>query len=124
MAKILKFDDDARRRLEAGVNKLADAVKVTLGPKGRNVVLDKKFGAAVLAVDNRVSDVDGNGDNRSRLIRGTTRAYCKDFTRLGLFLCSVGDDQTAGGGLLGLVGPHDNTVFEWLELHARASIGD
>ena len=39
MAKILKFDDEARRALEAGVNKLADAVKVTLGPKGRNVVL-------------------------------------------------------------------------------------
>ena len=48
MAKILKFDDDARKSLEAGVNKLADAVKVTLGPKGRNVVLDKKFGAPPL----------------------------------------------------------------------------
>src|SRR5687768_2972095 len=45
MAKLLKFDEDARRALEAGVNKLADAVKVTLGPKGRNVVLEKKFGA-------------------------------------------------------------------------------
>src|SRR5688572_18614082 len=45
MPKILKFDDDARRSLEAGVNKLADAVKVTLGPKGRNVALDKKWGA-------------------------------------------------------------------------------
>ena len=45
MPKILKFDDEARRGLEAGVNKLADAVKVTLGPKGRNVVLEKKFGA-------------------------------------------------------------------------------
>ena len=43
MAKQLKFDDEARRALEAGVNKLADTVKVTLGPKGRNVVLDKKL---------------------------------------------------------------------------------
>jgi chaperonin GroEL len=51
MAKILKFDDDARRALEAGVNKLADAVKVTLGPKGRNVVLDKKFGAPTITND-------------------------------------------------------------------------
>ena len=51
MAKILKFDEDARRRLEAGVNKLADAVKVTLGPKGRNVVLDKKFGAPTITND-------------------------------------------------------------------------
>ena len=45
MAKILEFDEHARRSLERGVNKLADAVKVTLGPKGRNVVLDKKWGA-------------------------------------------------------------------------------
>ncbi len=51
MAKILKFDDDARKSLEAGVNKLADAVKVTLGPKGRNVVLDKKFGAPTITND-------------------------------------------------------------------------
>jgi chaperonin GroEL len=51
MAKILKFDDEARRALEAGVNRLADAVKVTLGPKGRNVVLDKKFGAPTITND-------------------------------------------------------------------------
>mgnify|MGYP000476326553 CR=1 FL=1 len=51
MSKILKFDDEARRSLEAGVNKLADAVKVTLGPKGRNVVLDKKFGAPTITND-------------------------------------------------------------------------
>jgi chaperonin GroEL len=51
MAKVLKFDEDARRSLEAGVNKLADAVKVTLGPKGRNVVLDKKFGAPTITKD-------------------------------------------------------------------------
>ena len=51
MPKILKFDDSARRGLEAGVNKLADAVKVTLGPKGRNVVLDKKFGAPTITND-------------------------------------------------------------------------
>src|SRR5688500_11812557 len=51
MSKILKFDDTARRGLEAGVNKLADAVKVTLGPRGRNVVLDKKFGAPTITND-------------------------------------------------------------------------
>ena len=51
MSKLLKFDDEARRALEAGVNKLADAVKVTLGPKGRNVVLDKKFGAPTITND-------------------------------------------------------------------------
>ena len=51
MAKILKFDEAARRGLEAGVNKLADAVKVTLGPKGRNVVIEKKFGAPTITKD-------------------------------------------------------------------------
>jgi chaperonin GroEL len=49
--KQLKFDENARRSLEAGVNKLADAVKVTLGPKGRNVVIDKKFGAPTITND-------------------------------------------------------------------------
>jgi len=48
---MLKYDDEARRALEAGVNKLADTVKVTLGPKGRNVVLDKKFGAPTITND-------------------------------------------------------------------------
>jgi chaperonin GroEL len=51
MAKNLKFDENARRALEAGVNKLADTVKVTLGPKGRNVVLEKKFGAPTITND-------------------------------------------------------------------------
>ncbi|GAA5178321.1 chaperonin GroEL [Rugosimonospora acidiphila] len=51
MAKILSFSDDARHLLEHGVNALADTVKVTLGPRGRNVVLDKKFGAPVITND-------------------------------------------------------------------------
>src|ERR1700690_4479229 len=51
MPKILKFDEAARRGLEAGVAKLADTVKVTLGPKGRNVVIDKKFGAPTITND-------------------------------------------------------------------------
>ncbi len=51
MAKILSFSEDARRRLERGVNILADAVKVTLGPKGRNVVIDKKWGAPTITKD-------------------------------------------------------------------------
>ncbi|MFI6538928.1 chaperonin GroEL [Nonomuraea sp. NPDC050547] len=51
MAKILEFDEDARRALERGVNALADAVKVTLGPRGRNVVIDKKFGAPTITND-------------------------------------------------------------------------
>jgi len=51
VAKILAFDEAARRALERGVNKLADAVKITLGPKGRNVVLEKKFGSPTITHD-------------------------------------------------------------------------
>jgi len=51
MAKMIAFDTEARRGLEAGMNKLADAVRVTLGPKGRNVVLDKKWGAPTITND-------------------------------------------------------------------------
>ena len=51
MAKLIKRGDEARKALEAGVNQLADTVKVTLGPKGRNVVLDKKFGAPLITND-------------------------------------------------------------------------
>src|SRR5438034_2745733 len=50
-AKELKFDEDARKALAVGVNKLADAVKITLGPRGRNVVLDKNYGPAVITKD-------------------------------------------------------------------------
>src|SRR5471032_2584911 len=51
MAKTLEFNDAARRSLERGVNALADAVKVTLGPRGRNVVIDKKWGAPTITND-------------------------------------------------------------------------
>src|SRR2546425_200892 len=50
-AKLLKFTEEARRALEAGVDKLADAVAITLGPRGRNVVLDKKWGAPTITND-------------------------------------------------------------------------
>lgn len=51
MAKEILYGEDARKKLEAGVNKLADTVKVTLGPKGRNVILDKKFGSPLITND-------------------------------------------------------------------------
>jgi chaperonin GroEL len=51
MAKMIAFDSEARRALESGMNQLADAVRVTLGPKGRNVVLDKKWGAPTITND-------------------------------------------------------------------------
>ena len=51
MAKQLKFSEDARQAILKGVDRLADAVRVTLGPRGRNVVLDKKFGAPTITKD-------------------------------------------------------------------------
>lgn len=51
MAKDIEYNETARRKLLEGVNKLANAVKVTLGPKGRNVVIDKKFGAPTITKD-------------------------------------------------------------------------
>jgi chaperonin GroEL len=51
MSKLVRFDEEARRGLESGVDRLADAVRVTLGPRGRNVVLDKKWGAPTITND-------------------------------------------------------------------------
>ena len=51
MSKLLSFSDESRRSLEKGVNNLANALKVTIGPKGRNVVIEKKFGAPDIVND-------------------------------------------------------------------------
>lgn len=51
MAKLIKFDEEARKKLEKGVNTLADAVKITLGPKGRNVILEKSYGSPLITND-------------------------------------------------------------------------
>jgi chaperonin GroEL len=62
MAKQIIFDEEARRALEKGVNALANTVKVTLGPKGRNVVLDKKFGARTITNDGVTIARESNRD--------------------------------------------------------------
>jgi len=77
--KELKFNEDARRSLERGVNILADAVKVTLGPKGRYVVLDKKFGAPTITNDGvtiaREIDVEDPFENQgAQLVREVATA--------------------------------------------------
>src|SRR5450759_4668273 len=63
MAKMLEFDESARRALERGVNHLADTVKVTLGPRGRNVVIDKKFGSPL-----KTNDVAGDGTTTATVL--------------------------------------------------------
>ena len=66
MAKEIKFGAEARAALEAGVNKLADTVRVTLGPKGRNVVLDKPYGAPLITNDG--SRYGGGNDEREQTL--------------------------------------------------------
>ena len=65
-AKDVKFGNDARVKMLRGVNVLADAVKVTLGPKGRNVVLDKSFGAPTITKDGVLSHVKSSWKTSSR----------------------------------------------------------
>ena len=62
MAKQIKYGEDARRALEAGINTLANTVKITLGPKGRNVVLDKKFGSPLITNDGVNSDKENENE--------------------------------------------------------------
>ncbi len=64
MAKDIKFDVEVRAKMKQGADALADAVKVTLGPKGRNVVIDKKFGAPQVRVERQIRQygcTDGQG---------------------------------------------------------------
>src|SRR5919201_1549552 len=68
-AKLLNFTEEARRALEAGVDKLADAVSITLGPRGRNVVLDKKMGAQLAKeVATKTNDVAGDGTTTATVL--------------------------------------------------------
>ena len=66
MAKEIIYSEEARKKLKKGVDKLADAVKVTIGPKGRNVVLDKEFGAPTITNDG-VSIADRKTSCRERV---------------------------------------------------------
>src|ERR1700730_7999525 len=73
MAKQIAYDEEARRGLERGLNALADAVKVTLGPKGRNVVLEKKWGAPTITNDGgsiakKTDDVAGDGTTTATVL--------------------------------------------------------
>ena len=78
MAKEIKYGAEARAALEAGVNKLADTVRVTIGPKGRNVVLDKSFGAPLITNDGvtiaKEIELEDAFENM-----GSTRSGCSSF---------------------------------------------
>src|SRR5512142_2175473 len=100
--KELKFNEDARRALERGVNILADAVKVTLGPKGRYVVLDKKFGAPTITNDGvtiaREIEVEDVFENQgAQLVRevATATVLAQAVVREGLKNVSAGANPMA-----------------------------
>ena len=79
MAKEIKFGAEARAALEAGVNKLADTVRVTLGPKGRNVVLDKPYGAPLITNDGvtiaKEIELEDGFENMSARLSGRLRLW-------------------------------------------------
>ena len=86
MAKLIAFDEDARRGLEGGMNILADAVKVTLGPKGRNVVLEKKWGAPTRFVQVRPGPEEGSMARLGGRVRSRPRTPAPPCTRWGRVL--------------------------------------
>ena len=78
MAKEIKFDVDAREMLKQGVDQLANAVKVTLGPKGRNVVIEKKFGAPQITKDGVTVAKEVELENRFENTGEIGRASCRE----------------------------------------------
>src|SRR5215218_8796621 len=93
MAKIIAFNEEARRGLERGLNTLADAVKVTLGPRGRNVVLEKKWGAPTITNDGvsiakEIEDDAGDGTT-------TATVLAQALVREGLRNVAAGADPIA-----------------------------
>jgi chaperonin GroEL len=103
MAKILSFDEDARRALERGVDKLANAVKVTLGPKGRNVVLDKKFGAPTITNDGvtiaREIELDDPYENLGAQLAKSVATKTNDIAGDGTTTASVLAQALVNAGL-------------------------
>ena len=121
-AKELAFDIEARTRLKAGVDKLARAVKVTLGPKGRNVVLDRKFGSPTVTKDGvtvaKEVELEDAVDDRRRTetciqsgiffsavdaVDGVVRRIRQEWGREAPFV-------VATGGFAAIIGPHCETV--------------
>src|SRR2546421_12640611 len=118
--KELKFNEDARRSLERGVNTLADAVKVTLGPKGRYVVLDKKFGAPTITNDGvtiareiEVEDVvENQGAQLVREVATSTNDVAGDGTATATLLAQA----IVRAGLKNLAaGANPIAIKRWIE---------
>ena len=142
MAKDIYYGIDSRNALLRGVDKLADTVKITLGPKGRNVVLDKKYGAPlitndgvtiakeieldlgarVLSRDDLLSNLESNGDDNAVVVL-LAGADCNYFCDLGLFLRACGKDDTALGLLFCFNELDNNSVCKGFDCHFSSSLG-
>src|SRR3979490_2766968 len=119
MAKVLCYNEEARRYLETGVNKLADAVRVTLGPKGRNVVLEKMAGAPMITNDGvsiaheiHLSDPFENmGAHLVREVASQTSDVVGDGTTTATVLAQAmvreGESRDRGGGKPDAAPPRD-----------------
>ena len=106
MAKLLSFSDESRSALERGVDALADAVRVTIGPKGRNVVLEKKFGAPDIVNDGdsiaREIELDDPFENLGAKLMQQVSAKTKDKAEaaeaqeaaVGICLCDAGSKSS------------------------------
>ena len=81
MAKTICYGEEARKALQAGIDKLSDTVKITLGPKGRNVVLDKKFGAPLITNDGVTIGPCARGNEERRFRRESDG--CQEGNRQG-----------------------------------------
>src|SRR5439155_15803340 len=103
MPKQINFDEDARRALERGVNKLADAVKVTLGPRGRHVVLDKKFGGPTVTNDGvtiaREIDLEDPFENLGAQLAKTVATKTNDVAGDGTTTATVLAQAMVAAGL-------------------------
>ena len=142
MAKQIKFDADARQKILAGVEKLSAAVTSTLGPSGRNVILDKKFGSPQITKDgvtvakeielpdpfenmgaqmvkevaSKTNDVAGDGTTTATLL-----ADGDHLALHGLFLRRIGDDDSADGLFLLFDRFNENAITQGSDLHVFVS---
>ena len=112
MAKHIAYGEESRRALLAGVNRLADAVKVTLGPKGRNVVIELDLGAGILAEQHPVSLFDVH---RQALAAIELLAFSggDDLALLRLFSGAVWNDDAPTDLLAFLDPPDDHAILKW-----------
>ena len=135
MAKMIAFDEEARRGLERGMNHLADAVRVTLGPKGRNVVLEKKWGAPTITNDETLQSFlgpitgtlqldTGSGTPAVANIKGGSIKFDNGLSGVGLSKSIIPDDYIEGAlGVEVSLSLVPNDLNEWRKVVTGSTSG-